>query len=36
MYISFCEQDLENTPERAGRRQNKKKAMKRLRKLDYM
>lgn len=30
MYISSCEQDLENTPERAGIRQNKEKAMERL------
>jgi len=36
MSFSSCEQDLENTPEIAGRRQNKKKAMERLRKLDYM
>ena len=30
------EQDIENVPERAGRRQDKEKAMERLRKLGYM
>jgi phosphoadenosine phosphosulfate reductase len=30
------EQDLENTEERAGRRQDKEEAMERLRKLGYM
>ena len=34
--IPAWEQDLENTPERAGRRQDKEKAMERLRKLGYM
>ena len=36
MSVSSWEQDLENTPERAGRRQDKEKAMERLRKLGYM
>ena len=34
--VPAWEQDLENTPERAGRRQDKEKAMDRLRKLGYM
>lgn len=34
--IPAWEQDLENTEERAGRRQDKEKAMERLRKLGYM
>jgi len=34
--IPAWEQDLENTVERAGRRQDKEKAMERLRKLGYM
>ena len=34
--VPAWEQDLENTPERAGRRQDKEKAMERLRKLGYM
>jgi len=34
--IPAWEQDLENTPERAGRRQDKEKAMARLRALGYM
>jgi phosphoadenosine phosphosulfate reductase len=34
--IPAWEQDLENTDERAGRRQDKEKAMERLRKLGYM
>lgn len=34
--IPAWEQDLEATPERAGRRQDKEKAMERLRKLGYM
>lgn len=34
--VPAWEQDLEHTPERAGRRQDKEKAMDRLRKLGYM
>ena len=34
--VPAWEQDLENIPERAGRRQDKEKAMERLRKLGYM
>ncbi|NIQ17311.1 MAG: phosphoadenosine phosphosulfate reductase family protein, partial [Candidatus Aenigmarchaeota archaeon] len=34
--VPAWEQDLENTIERAGRRQDKEKAMERLRKLGYM
>lgn len=34
--VPAWEQDLENVPERAGRRQDKEKAMERLRKLGYM
>ncbi len=34
--LSAWEQDIENTPERAGRRQDKEKSMDRLRKLGYM
>lgn len=34
--VPAWEQDLENTEERAGRRQDKEKAMERLRKLGYM
>ena len=34
--IPAWEQDLENTVERAGRRQDKEEAMDRLRKLGYM
>jgi phosphoadenosine phosphosulfate reductase len=34
--IPAWDQDLENTEERAGRRQDKEKAMARLRKLGYM
>lgn len=34
--IPAWEQDLENVPERAGRRQDKEKAMERMRKLGYM
>ncbi len=34
--VSAWEQDLENTEERAGRRQDKEKTMERLRKLGYM
>jgi len=34
--VSAWEQDLENTEERAGRRQDKEKAMERMRKLGYM
>jgi len=34
--IPAWEQDLENTTERGGRRQDKEKAMQRLRKLGYM
>jgi len=34
--VPAWEQDLENTVERAGRRQDKEKAMDRLRKLGYM
>ncbi|HDK27177.1 MAG TPA: adenylyltransferase, partial [Candidatus Atribacteria bacterium] len=34
--VPAWEQDLENVPERAGRRQDKEKAMARLRKLGYM
>jgi phosphoadenosine phosphosulfate reductase len=34
--VPAWEQDLENTEERAGRRQDKEKAMDRLRKLGYM
>jgi phosphoadenosine phosphosulfate reductase len=34
--IPAWEQDLENTEERAGRRQDKEKTMERLRKLGYM
>ena len=34
--VPAWKQDLENTEERAGRRQDKEKAMKRLRKLGYM
>lgn len=34
--VPAWEQDLENTEERAGRRQDKEKAMERMRKLGYM
>jgi len=34
--IPAWEQDMENTPERAGRRQDKEQSMERLRKLGYM
>lgn len=34
--VPAWEQDIEHTPERAGRRQDKEKAMERLRKLGYM
>ena len=34
--VPAWKQDLENTTERAGRRQDKEKAMERLRKLGYM
>jgi len=34
--VPAWEQDLENVPERAGRRQDKEKAMERMRKLGYM
>ena len=34
--VPAWEQDLENTEERGGRRQDKEKAMARLRKLGYM
>jgi phosphoadenosine phosphosulfate reductase len=34
--VAAWEQDLENTEERAGRRQDKEKAMERMRKLGYM
>ena len=34
--VPAWEQDLENTPERAGRRQDKEQMMDRLRKLGYM
>jgi len=34
--VPAWEQDLEHTPERAGRRQDKEKSMDRLRKLGYM
>jgi len=34
--VPAWEQDIENTPERAGRRQDKEKSMDRLRKLGYM
>ncbi|MBE3035600.1 MAG: phosphoadenosine phosphosulfate reductase family protein, partial [Candidatus Atribacteria bacterium] len=34
--VPAWEQDIENVPERAGRRQDKEKAMERLRKLGYM
>ena len=34
--VPAWEQDLENVPERAGRRQDKEKSMERLRKLGYM
>jgi len=34
--VPAWKQDLENTEERAGRRQDKEKAMERMRKLGYM
>jgi len=34
--VPAYEQDLENTEERAGRRQDKEKMMERLRQLGYM
>ena len=34
--VPAWEQDIENTPERGGRRQDKEEAMERLRKLGYM
>jgi phosphoadenosine phosphosulfate reductase len=34
--VPAFEQDMENVPERAGRRQDKEKSMERIRKLGYM